>query len=218
MPMPGVTTCVGEDGFRSIVREGSRDHLVLVVMAEQDTPVVRDLERTCLDRGGCFTMVIVPAPEALEATRRWHRSGRPMVCAFRDGACIASFDGTGIVAAVRGWLANALPREAVRCASLADRHAATDDPRAPSEYEQALACDPGCPRALLGMARWHAAHGNRVGALALATRVPPANGLGTEAAGLAEQLRRHGRPLEAERIERRVQQPASRAALGPTKE
>jgi thioredoxin-like negative regulator of GroEL len=201
--MPATATCVGEDDFRSIVRDPSQDHLVLVVVAEGSAPVVRDLERTCVDRGGCFTMAIVSAPEALEATRRWNRSGRPAVCAFRDGACIASFDGAAIVAAVRGWLANALPREAMRCARLADRRAAADDPRALGEYEQALACDPGCPRALLGMARWQAAHGDRAGALALATRVPHSTGLGAEAAGLAELLRRREKAETSERRQRR---------------
>ena len=188
--MPSAARWVGDDEFERVVCRGSEESLVLAAFLERDDGLVEELERMCIDRGGCFNLAFVLAAQAPRTIRCWNRRGLPAVHAFRDGEQLACFDGPAIVAAARTWLDAALPREAERTAVVAERWSAMGDMRALAAYRQALACDPGCSRALLGRARLHAAVGDHARALALATRVPRADALGGEAAKLAARLRR----------------------------
>jgi len=149
---------------------------------------VPDLERLCIDRGGCFELVLVDAAHAWQAVSRCGVLEPPAVCAFRDGSLIERFEGDPLLGGLGAWLEITLPREAARAAEAAER-AAPGDAAAMLAYAQALACDPSCSRALLGLARLHASDGDAATALALATRVRPESPEAAEAARLADELR-----------------------------
>jgi len=180
---------ITDRGFDRAVEQRSHERLVLAAFVDggDDAPVP-DLERLCIDRGGCFDVVLVDFRRAPAAARRCRATGTPAVCTFRDGRALEHFDGPELLARLTAWLDATLPGEAARAVEAAER-LAPDDPAAALAYTQALACDPGSPRALLALARLHAADGDAATALALATRVRADAPEAVEAARLADELR-----------------------------
>jgi len=182
-------TLVTDHGFTRAVERRSHERPVLAVFVTgADDHPVPDLERLCIDRGGCFDVVLIDFRRSPAAARRSGATGTPAVCAFRDGRALDRFDGPDLVAPLTRWLDTMLPGEAARAVDAAER-AAPGDPAAALAYAQALACDPNAPRALLALARLHAADGDAATALALATRVKAGAPEAADAARVAAELR-----------------------------
>lgn len=192
------TTLHTDADVEALVEERSHERLVLAAfVGGADEPPVPDLEGLCIDRGGCFELVLVDVARAPATARRCRVIGTPAICAFRDGVLIERFEGDAAVGGLRAWLEIQMPREAARAADAAER-AGPGDPAAMLAYAQALACDPSCAQALLGLARLYAHQGDAATALALATRVRSETPEADDAARLADELRRRVDPVGEE--------------------
>lgn len=193
------TALVSDHAFRRVVEARSHERLVLAVFVDgADAEPVPTIEQLCIDRGGCFDVALVDFQRAPAAARRCGATTSPAVCGFRDGRALERFDGPGLIDGLRAWLESRLPHEAERALAAV----APDDPDVMLAYSQALACDPSCARALLGLARLHAVDGEPATALALATRVKPDAPEAGEAAQLAEQLRTRVDPVDEDATRR----------------
>src|SRR5690606_29929725 len=144
----------------------------------------------------------------------------PSVRVIRGRAVVTGFEGAQPESVVRSVLAAVLPSAADEAAQAGETAAAAGDTaRAEACWRAALAEDPRHPAALLGLARLHAARGERESALELLERIGPGTAVSKEAERLAASLRMaSAAPAEEEPLRARLASHpddlASRLALG----
>src|SRR5262245_36113043 len=188
-----------------VIDVGDEDFEAAVVTRSRTVPVVVDfwapwcgpcrtlgpvLERLAREHAGAFVLAKVNVDEAPAVAGVFRIQGIPAVKAFRDGAVVAEFVGAQPEAAVRQFLTAILPTEADRLAEEGAAHAAAGDAEAArAAFEGALARDPAQARALVGLARQHAAAAETDEALRLLDRVPPGTPVAAEAERLAAEVR-----------------------------
>src|SRR5436309_4962667 len=149
------------------------------------------LERLAREYAGAFVLARVNVDEAPAVSQAFGIQSIPAVKAFRDGALVAEFVGAQPEAAVRQFLASVLPSEADHLAREGESRAAKSDlDGAGAAFGEALAREPRHARALLGLARVHAARKNDTEALTLLERVPQLTSIAGDAERLAAELRR----------------------------
>jgi putative thioredoxin len=148
------------------------------------------LERLASEHAGGFVLARVNVDEAPATAQAFGIRSIPAVKGFRDGALVAEFVGAQPEPAVRQFLAAVLPSEADRLARDGETRAAAGEPALATErFREALAREPRHGRALLGLARVHAARREDAEALALLERVTPSASVAREAERLAAELR-----------------------------
>jgi putative thioredoxin len=148
------------------------------------------LERLAIEHDGGFVLAKVNVDEAPGVAQAMRIQSIPAVKAFRDRTLVAEFVGAQPEHAVRQFLAAVLPTEADHLARDGEAHvAAGDSGAAETAFREALRRDARQPRALLGLARIHAARGAAGEALSLLERIPPSAAVAREAERLAAELR-----------------------------
>jgi putative thioredoxin len=173
---------------RSVIDVGDADFERQVLERSRELPVVVDfwapwcgpcrtlgpvLERLATESAGGFVLAKVNVDEAPAVAGAFAIRSIPAVKGFRDGRLVAEFVGAQPEAAVRQFLTTVLPSEADRLACEGESRAAAGDAAlAEVRFTEVLASDARHPRALLGLARLHAARGEHAEALALVERVP----------------------------------------------
>ncbi len=189
----------------AIVDVGDRDFERAVLERSKDLPVVVDfwapwcgpcrtlgplLERLATEHAGTFILAKVNVDEAPAIAQAFRIQSIPAVKGFRDGAVVAEFVGAHPESSVRQFLASVLPSEADRLARDGETRAASGDTDAAAgAFADALAHDPRHPRALLGLARLHAAKSDDADALALLERIPAGAPTARDADRLAAEIR-----------------------------
>jgi len=191
-------------GAAEIVDVGDADFERAVLERSRAVPVVVDfwapwcgpcrtlgpmLERLAREHAGAFVLAKVDVDQAPAIAEAFRIQSIPAVKAFRDGALVAEFMGAQPEGVVRQFLAGILPTEADRLASEGERRAAAGEASAESAFKDALALDARQPRALLGLARVHAARAENADALTLLERVSPNAAVARDAERLAAELR-----------------------------
>lgn len=152
-----------------VIDATDRDFETAVIARSAETPVVVDfwapwcgpcrtlgplLERLAEEHAGAFVLAKVNVDESPELSAALKIQSIPMVLGFRDRQVVAEFVGAVPEAAVREFLKKVLPSEAHRLA-LAGEQLLQDGKTAEAEasFQGALALEPRCDRAILGMAR-----------------------------------------------------------------
>lgn len=180
------------------------DFEAAVIERSRHTPVVVDfwapwcgpcrvlgplLERLAEEQQGAFVLAKVDIDTNPALAQALRIQSIPAVMGFRDGQIVAEFVGALPEAGVREFLAKVLP-------SPADKHAAAGNAlwadgkvdAAEAEFQAALADDPRCEAALLGLARVFGHRNDPGQALQLLERILPGP-LRQDADRLAAQLR-----------------------------
>jgi putative thioredoxin len=187
-----------------IIEVGDTDFESAVVERSAKTPVVVDfwapwcgpcralgplLERLTEEHQGAFVLAKVNVDEAPGLSAALNIRSIPMVLGFRDRQVVAEFVGALPESGVREFLSKVLPSEADRLAVEGDEeYAAGRLAEAEANYRRALALDARGGRALVGLARLHAARGEDAAALELLERVLTGP-LQQEAERLAAEIR-----------------------------
>lgn len=125
------------------------------------------LERVAEELNGSFLLVKVNVDEAQQVASRYAVKSIPLVIGFRDGEPVAQFVGAKPEGQVRRFVESLIPTQAEQLARAGDRAAAEDSAAAENHYRAALAEDPHCGGARLGLARIHGEQGELDAALAL---------------------------------------------------
>ena len=194
MPEPRPIIDVADQDFAHEVLERSHEKPVVVDFWAPWCGPCRTLgpvlERLADEHAGAFVLAKVNVDQAPAVAQAMHIQSIPAVVAFRDGAPVAEFVGAQPEGAVREFLQAILPTEADHLARAGEAHAAAGDAAAAeAAFTDALARDRRHARALLGLARLHAATGKDAEALPLLERIPPDAPAAREGERLAAELR-----------------------------
>jgi putative thioredoxin len=172
-----------------VIDVGDQDFETAVVARSAQTPVVVDfwapwcapcrslgplLERLADEYGGEFVLAKVNVDENPGLAQALNIGSIPMVLGFRDGQVVGEFVGALAEGGVREFLTTVLPGEADHWAATGDQLLGEHRTAEAEEwFRKAIARDPRCARALLGLARILAEGQEHRDALQLLDRIGP---------------------------------------------
>src|SRR5690606_23140051 len=157
---------VGEADFeREVLERSDRVPVVVDFWAPWCQPcrmLAPILERLAEEHAGAFVLARINVDEAPALAQAAGVRSIPSVRVIRGRAVVTGFEGAQPESVVRSVLAAVLPSAADEAAQAGETAAAAGDTaRAEACWRAALAEDPRHPAALLGLARLHAARGER---------------------------------------------------------